>query len=76
MIARRRRIGRAMARAVAYVETHPGCVMRDAARAVHVGAYGRNNALGYDPIHRAIRAGVLTRAPGPRRGTYVLTVRG
>lgn len=75
MSARRRVIGRAMARAIAYVERHPGCVMRDAARAVHIGARGKNNALGYDPIHRAIRAGVLTRAPGPRRGTYVLSVR-
>lgn len=61
-----------MRAAVWYVERNPGLVMRDIAKKLHIGAYGRNNALGYEPIWRAVRAGLLVTRPGARRGTRVL----
>jgi len=67
------RIGPQMQAAVAYVSRHPGCCIRDVASDIHIAARtGRNNALGYDPVHRAIKAGLITAIRAA--GRYSLTV--
>lgn len=55
-----KRIGPQMQRALAYVQSHPGCAILPVAQHLHVGARtGTNNALGYNPVHRAIKAGLI-----------------
>lgn len=62
-----------MLAAVAFVAANPGCAILPVAAHLHVGARtGRNNALGYNPVHRAIDAGLL--AATVCRGRYSLTV--
>lgn len=67
-----KRIGKQMASAVDFVRSHPGCAILPVAEALHRAARAGNNmALGYDPVHRAIAAGLIlaTRLPS---GRYVL----
>jgi hypothetical protein len=53
------------------VNNNPGCSIRFVAVRLHVGASsGRNNALGYNPVHRAIDAGLITAKYA--RGKYAL----
>lgn len=62
-----------MLAAVAYVAANPGCAILPVAKALHIGARtGRNNALGYNPVHRAIRAGLIRATRS--NGRYCLTV--
>jgi len=68
-----KRIGPQMKAAVNYVLSHQGCCMRRVAEHLHIGARkGTNNALGYSPVHRAIKAGLIQ--AGYAKGRYVLTV--
>lgn len=67
------RIGPQMAYAVSIVSANPGCCIRDVARRLHMAAAnGRNNALGYNPVHRAIEAGLIQATYDGRK--YSLTV--
>lgn len=67
------RIGRQMLSAVAFVAANPGCAILPVAKHLHVGARsGSNNALGYNPVHRAIDAGLLHATVS--KGVYRLTV--
>ncbi len=60
-----RRIGHQMARATAIVTSEPGVVMYSVAKRLHrCCANGKNNAYGYDPVHRAIKAGLIVRRNG------------
>ena len=55
-----------MLSAVAFVAANPGCAILPVAKHLHVGARrGTNNALGYNPINRAIKAGLLLCYPCP-----------
>ncbi len=66
------RIGHQMQSAVAFVTANPGCAILPVAKHLHVGARrGTNNALGYNPVHRAIKAGLI-RAERNARGCYAL----
>lgn len=68
-------IGPKMWRAVSIVQTHPGCSKLFVARQLHPAcANGSNNALGYDPINRAIKAGLII-AEHLKNGSYSLTVK-
>ncbi len=58
------RIGPRMQMAIDYVGRHDGCCKWDVAKAITpLSRYGLkcecNNALGYNPINRAIRAGLI-----------------
>jgi hypothetical protein len=67
------RIGYQMLSAVAFVATNPGCAILPVAKHLHIGAArGTNNALGYNPVHRAIDAGLIDATVC--RGRYSLTV--
>lgn len=71
------RIGHRMQSAVDYVAAHPGCPIIDVARAItplQDRPYG-NWAYGYNPVHRAIHAGILD-AVRLASGRYSLTVPG
>lgn len=65
-----KRIGPQMSAAVAYVSRNPGTPI------MPIGEYlgfTRNRGLGYDPVHRAIRAGLLVNVPGQgKRSAYAL----
>ena len=64
-----------MQAAVEYVRRNPGCAILPVAKFLHVAAErGTNNALGYNPVHRAIDAGLITAKRGARRNTYALYV--
>ncbi len=68
------RIGPQMALAVSIVKNNPGCTkLFVAARVHHAAASGKNNAYGYDPVNRAIRAGLIV-ARRQKSGKYELTV--
>lgn len=62
------RIGYQMARAAAIVAAEAGAeglVMYSVAKRLHIGArLGTNCACGYNPIHRAIKAGLIVRKNG------------
>ncbi len=53
------KIGYQMQKAANYVANHPGCCIRDVARFLMPHCMGRNNAYGYNPVHRAISAGLI-----------------
>lgn len=62
-----RRIGPSMQAAVWHVQHNPGCTkMFVATRISPHPQPSRNWALGYDPINRAIRAGLLRAKRGAR----------
>lgn len=61
-----------MRAAVWYVEHHPGCAILPVGE--HLG-FTRNRGYGYDPVHRAIRAGLIVARRGPRNA-YALYVPG
>lgn len=66
------RIGPQMSRAAAIVAANPGCSKLYVAAQLHIACrQGRNNALGYEPVNRAIKAGLI-RAEY-RAGRYSLT---
>lgn len=68
------RIGPQMARAVSIVAANPGCSIRFVAVRLHqCAANGKNNSYGYNPVHRAIRAGLI-RDTGAHKNTYSLEV--
>lgn len=68
-----KRIGPQMSRAVDIVRANPGCCILFVATKLHRAcAHGKNNAYGYDPVHRAIKA-VLIVAKRTSR-IYSLTV--
>ena len=68
------RIGPQMQAAVSYVAANPGCAILPVAKSLHIGARrGTNNACGYNPVHRAIKAGLIRAERGPR-GSYALYV--
>lgn len=68
------RIGPQMERAVSIVAANPGCTMRFVAVRLHrAAANGKNNALGYNPVHRCLRAG-LVRNVSTNRHVYKLEV--
>ena len=69
-----RRIGPQMERAVEIVRSNPGCSKLFVAARLHIGAAnGTNNALGYEPVNRAIRAGLIVAKAG-RGNSYSLVV--
>lgn len=62
-----KRIGPQMSNAVFIARNNPGIVPLQVARQLHVAAAtGRNMALGYEPINRAISAGLLKCYPCPQ----------
>lgn len=70
-----KRIGPQMQAAVEFVRNNPGCAILPVAKHLHVAARnGKNNAFGYNPVHRAIRAGLIRKTPGARTGSYALFV--
>jgi hypothetical protein len=63
-----KRIGPQMAKAAYYVKHHPGTAI------LPVGEYlgfTRNRGYGYDPVHRAIRAGLIVARAG-KGNSYAL----
>jgi hypothetical protein len=65
--AKMKRIGPKMLQAVEFVRENPGCAILPVAKHLHRAARnGKNNALGYNPVHRAIKAGLI-RNDGSRR---------
>lgn len=55
-----KRIGPQMKLAVSIVSHNPGCCIRFVGVQLHKAcANGKNNALGYAPVHRAIAAGLI-----------------
>jgi len=67
------RIGPQMAYAASIVARNPGCNMNFVAKRLHVGASsGKNCALGYNPVHRAIKAGLIVAKPGKDKRCYAL----
>ena len=49
-----------MERALEFVRRNPGCAILPVAQHLHIGARsGKNNAHGYNPVHRAIKAGLI-----------------
>lgn len=67
------RIGPQMRAAVAFVKLNPGCAILPVAKYLAIGArFGTNNAHGYNPVHRAIAAGLILAKKC--RGKYTLTV--
>lgn len=69
-----KRIGPQMKAAVHFVTQNPGCAILPVAKYLHIGARsGRNNACGYNPVHRAIAAGLI-RAEAGEHGAYRLYV--
>lgn len=70
-MAKRNVVGRQMARAAAIVASNPGCSKLFVAVRLHVAAAsGKNMALGYEPVNRAIKAGLITAKAG--RSAYAL----
>ena len=66
------RIGKKMRLAASFVAVNPGCVMRACAHAVSpLSDPTRNEAFGYDIVHRAVRAGLIRAEKQPNR-TYRL----
>ena len=68
-----KRIGPQMLRAAEVVANNPGCSIKYVAERITPCSAGwKNWGYGYDPVHRAIRAGLITaRREGSR---YVLGV--
>lgn len=60
-----KRIGPKMAMAVHIVANHPGCSKRFVAVRLHrAAANGNNMKLGYSPVNRAIRDGLIVAKQG------------
>lgn len=53
------RIGPRMAEAAAFVARNPGCCILDVGRWLNPRTIGKNNAYAYNPVHRAIKAGLI-----------------
>lgn len=69
-----KRIGPQMERAIIIVADNPGCNMLYVASRLHRAcAAGKNNALGYNPVHRAIKAGLIIAKSG-KGNSYALYV--
>ena len=67
------RIGPQMARAIAIVESNPGCSKKFVAERISPHPVpARNWALGYEPVNRAIKAGLIHAVR--RSNRYELTV--
>lgn len=67
------RIGPQMSRAVAIVTANPGCNKFYVGSRLHVACRSRKNcAIGYEPVNRAIRAGLI--CAEYIRGHYSLSV--
>lgn len=67
------RIGPQMSRAVAIVAANPGCTKRFVAERITPHPIpSKNWALGYDPVNRAIKAGLIKATYSA--GRYSLTV--
>lgn len=65
------RIGPRMQELRSLVLSTPGkCMLFYASR---IGPHG-SRFYGYRTIHRALKAGVISRQPGPRAGTYTLLI--
>jgi hypothetical protein len=61
-----------MQAALSYVARNPGCVMRDCAHHVSpLSTPSKNEGYGYDIVHRAIKAGLITYTR--KSGRYYLT---
>lgn len=68
------RVGPQMERAVSIVKANPGCCIRFVAVRIHKAAeQGTNNKLGYNPVHRAINAGLI-QSKRLTNGRYILNV--
>ena len=66
------RIGHRMAKVAAYVTAHPGRPMRAAAHWVNPSPNpSRCEGHGYNPVHRALAAGLIVGRPGPRGSTLL-----
>ena len=65
------RIGPQMQAAVYYVSRTPGTAIRPIGEYL---GFTRKRGYGYDPVHRAIKAGLLVNVPAQRtgRGQYAL----
>jgi hypothetical protein len=62
-----------MRAAVDYVIAHPGCVMREVAHAISPSPTpSRCEAYGYDPVWRAVRAGLLEVRPHPTHKNWTV----
>ncbi len=71
-MAKRNVIGGQMARAAASVASNPGCSKLFVGSRLHIAcAQGKNNALGYEPINRAIKAGLIVAKAG-KGNSYAL----
>jgi hypothetical protein len=62
-----------MSRAVSIVAANPGRSILFVAERLLPRAIGKNNAYAYNPVHRAIRAGLITAGRG-KGNSYALTV--
>lgn len=66
-----KRIGPKMEMVRAYVRSHQGCRMYQAAR--HVAPHGTGVGYGYQTVHRAIAAGIIVCVIDPAHaGRYIL----
>lgn len=69
------RIGPKMQMVADFVARNPGLAMRAAAHHVNPSpSPDRCESYGYDVVHRAIDAGLVTTAPGPRGSTLLFPV--
>lgn len=62
------RVGRQMAKAAYYVKNHPGCAILPVSEYL---GFTRNRGCGYDPVHRAINAGLIIAKRG-KGNSYAL----
>ncbi len=71
------RIGPQMLAAVSYVARNPGCAILPAASSLSIGTRtGKNNAHGYNVVHRAIDAGLIDATVCKGRYSLYVSARG
>ena len=63
-MAKRNVIGGQMARAAAIVASNPGCSKLTVASVLLPHCIGKNNAMAYGPVNRAIKAGLIVAKAG------------